>query len=223
MTGNVLRNRVRDPCCLAAAVALTTNLLGMLLLAVIFPLANDGSTVNRLAVRIVGFTVAVEAMALIMRACTHQTVYSQFPTDRLLMLQIGIMLVPAILGRLIATQMPTRLGTAILSLGLLVLELGMRYTLVKRDIVCDSVTHRCSCFRSCFTCVRGKGAMGISVSVEMTVVCPSKTLLTGQFGRRATAKNRGLPSACGLHTWLLVSSHAALKSSLCGVFVTLWV
>ncbi len=164
MTGSILRDRVRAPYCLATAITITINILGVVLLAVIFPLANDGSTLSRLIVRIVGFTIAVEALALIMRSCTHKNVFSQFPTDRLIMLQVGIMLVPAILGRQLATQMPTSLGTVFLSVGLLMLEIGMRYTLVKRDTAILSCLGRLMCCGTCATCLHGKQGVAMAVS-----------------------------------------------------------
>ena len=176
MTGGILRDRVRAPYCLAGGVTLTTNILGILLLGVIFPLANDGSTTSRLLVRIVGFTVAVEALALVMRNCTHKTVFSQFPTDRLIMLQVGIMLVPAILGRQLATQMPTSGGTVLLSVGLLLVELAMRYTLVKRDVAFVSCLSKVLCCNSCATCLHGKQAMEMAVSAADS--CSELTCLT---------------------------------------------
>jgi len=187
MTGGILRDRVRAPYCLAGAVTVTINVLGVLLLAVIFPLANDGSTASRLLVRIFGFTLAVEALALTMRSCTHKTVYSQFPTDRLIMLQVGIMLVPAILGRQLATQMPTSLGTVFLAVGLLFIELGMRYTLVKRDVALLSFLGRLCCCNLCAKCVHGKQGLAMAVSVFASMfLCATSKLKPIAERQRAT-------------------------------------
>ena len=138
---------------LSAVISLLSSVLGTAMLLYLAPLFYASDTGGRLFLRLVVFTIFLELPAAVIRGCSRFCISTTYPTDRTLSLLSIVMMTSAVFGRFLSTNMRTTGETVLVSVLLMFLEMGLRFSLVQRDNFfacccsgcCGSLVRDCQC------------------------------------------------------------------------------